>query len=68
MKITEKQHFESYAMPLRSNENVANKILFGKEVSWNNIIHIFIVNYYCGHHCILCLFFKIVIRISVTFR
>lgn len=43
MKVTEKQHFEVYAMPLRSNENVANKILFGKEVSWNKIIH----NYYC---------------------
>lgn len=57
MKITEKQHFEVYAMPLRSNENVANKILFGKEVSWNKIIYNIIVNYYYCHHCILCLFF-----------
>lgn len=55
MKITkpQKQHFEVYAMPLRSNENVANNILFGKEVSWNKII----VNYYYCHHYILCLFF-----------
>lgn len=58
MKITEKQHFEVYGMPLRSNENVANKILFGKEVSWNKIKHNnIIVNYYYCHHCILCLFF-----------
>lgn len=57
MKITEKQHFEVYAMPLRSNENVVNKFFIWQKSYWNKIIHNIIVNYYYCHHRILCLFF-----------